>query len=93
MPEYAGANVVGATTALIKTGRGFLHSVVVNKAVISSTIKIYDGIDAGGTLKATITYGGALTSDPPWDAIYDIGFDVGLTIVTSAASDVTVSYR
>lgn len=92
-PGWTAKNITTATTTVVKSGAGVLHSVVVNKSVIASTIKIYDNTAGSGTLLGTITYGLALLTDPPLNGIYDIAFSTGLTIVTSAAHDVTVAYR
>jgi hypothetical protein len=91
--RYSGLNISTATTTVVKTGVGMLHSIVVNKHVATGVITIYDNTAASGTKLATITTGAALLSDPPLDAIYDISFTTGLTIVTSQAEDITVSYR
>lgn len=93
MPEYAPFSITTSTTTLVCTGKGILHTLIVNKPVATKKIQIYDGIDATGTLLATITYGAALLSDPPDPAVYDMGFNVGLCIVTDGAHDITGSYR
>lgn len=82
-----------ATTTLLRTGPGTLHSVVLNKPVATGTISVYDGIDATGTLIAVITIGAVLLSDPPNTALYDADFQTGLCIVTSQATDITVSFQ
>ena len=85
-------NIISAVTTLVKTGEGSLHSIVINEAVASGTITIYDGIDAAtGTLIGTITNPASLI-ESQLSLIYDISFKIGLTIVTTEAQDVTVSY-
>ena len=81
----------GTATTLVKTGPGMLHSVTINtKGASSNTLKIYDGVDANGTLLATID------TTVTWGPLpYDIGFQIGLTLVsaTGTGADITVSYR
>ena len=80
-------NIKTATTTVVKTGAGVLHKIVVNTTA-AGTIVVYDNTAGSGstigTLKASVaenTY------------IYDTPFTTGLTIVTGAASDITVTYR
>lgn len=86
-------NITSATTTTVKSGKGTLARIVVNKAVLSGAITIYDNTAGSGTKIGTITYGAALLSDPPIVAEYECQFSTGLTIVTSAATDLTVVYR
>lgn len=92
LPKYAANNITTATTTVVKSGPGVLHSIIVNKAVVSQTVTVYDNTSAAGTKLATVTWAAALTSDPPFSAIYDIGFTTGLTVVTGGASDITITY-
>lgn len=87
------ANIATATTTTVKSGAGFLHSIVINKHVATGIITVYDNTAGSGTLIATITTGAALLSDPPLTAILDVSFATGLTIVTSQAENITISYR
>ena len=85
-------NITTQTTTLVKTGMGVLHSIVVNKAVASGVITIYDNTSAGSPIIATITMPGTLHADQIV-LKYDCAFTTGLTIVTSgAAQDITVTY-
>ena len=86
-------NISTATTTVVKSGAGFLHLIVVNKHVATGVITIYDNTAGSGTKIATITTGAALTSDSPICSLYNVSFSTGLTIVTSQAEDLTVSYR
>ncbi len=89
--SYKKSNISTNTTTLVKTGEGVLHTIVMNdQGASSNTIKLYDGIDANGTLFATIdsvTTTGTL--------LYDAQLLVGLCIVTATgtAGDITVMYR
>ena len=79
-------NISTATTTLIKTGKGILHSIVVNTTA-AGTIKIEDALTdttpSIGILKASVAEGTYL---------YDVSFLTGLNIVTAGASDITVSW-
>jgi len=86
LPNYTYNNITSATTTVVKSSAGVLHAITVN-ATAAGAITIYDNTAASGskiaTLKASIgenTY------------VYDVTFGNGLTIVTAAASDITVSY-
>ena len=79
-------NISTATTTTVKSGAGHLHSIVVNTTAIGA-ITVYDNTAGSGTkiatLKASVVEGTYL---------YDVQFATGLTVVTAAASDVTVTF-
>jgi len=81
-------NIKTATTTLVKTGPGTLFSISVNKGGAGSDMKIYDGIDATGTLLGTFSTTAQTFLPLGWS------FLVGLCIVTEAgtAADITVTY-
>lgn len=85
--------ITTAATTVVKASAGFFHGIVINKAVATGVITIYDNTSAAGTKIGTITFGASLLSDPPIVAPYNVSFATGLTIVTSAATDLTVAYR
>lgn len=86
-------NIASATTTLVYTGHGRLGAIVVNKAIASSVITIYDGIAAAsGTKIATITNPATLLHSQ-MAFPYNIVFSVGLCIVTSQADDITVCFQ
>ncbi len=87
------ANITTATTTVIKRESGFLDRIIINKPLASAVITIYDNTAGSGTKIGTITYGAALLTDPCHDNHYNLGFNTGLTIVTSHAVDLTVVYR
>lgn len=80
------ANISTATTTTVKSGTGTLQRIVVNSTA-AGAITVYDNTAGSGTkiatLKASIGEG-----------TYTFGatFNKGLTIVTAAASDITVIY-
>ena len=84
---WLGVNVVGSAT--VQTGPGMLHTIIVNSAANAATIAIYDGVDAGGTLRGTIT----ATGQVGLSLLYDMEFTTGLFIaIAVAAVDLTVTY-
>ena len=82
---YEPRNIASATTTVIG-GPGILHSIVINTTA-AGTITIYDNTAASGTKIATIK-----ASAVEGTYLYDVRCRTGLTIVTAAASDITVSY-
>jgi hypothetical protein len=70
----------------VKLGPGILKSITVNTTAAGS-ITVYDNTAASGTkigtLKASVAEG---------TYQYDAYFAIGLTVVTAAASDITVVY-
>lgn len=85
-------NITSATTTTVKSGAGFLHLIMINAAVASATITIYDNTSAAGTKIATITMPATLLSSQIV-LRFDVSFSTGLTIVTTGAEDLTVSWR
>jgi len=80
-------NITSATTTTVKSGRGTLKSIIVNTTA-AGTITIYDNTAGSGTkigtLKASVVEG---------VYEYNCRFLTGLTIVTGAASDITVIWE
>jgi hypothetical protein len=94
--ELAGSlfnNITTATTTTVKSGKGILHKLIFNTYVASATVTIYDNTAASGTKIGTLTLPSTITSDTPICLPYDLQFSTGLTLVTSAATDITVIYR
>lgn len=81
--EYISTN----TTTTAKSGAGRLHAITIGETA-AGAITIYDNTAASGTiigiLKASIAEG---------TYTFNVAFSTGLTIVTAAASKLTVSYR
>lgn len=80
-------NIASATTTTVKSGSGYLNRIVINTTA-AGTITIYDNTAASGTKIATIAASAAQGT-----YTYQGRFAIGLTIVTAAASDITVSYQ
>ena len=79
-------NIASATTTIVKTGPGSLRAIIVNTTA-AGTITIYDNTAASGTkvgiLKASVVEGSYL---------YGCKVSTGITVVTGAASDITVVF-
>jgi len=91
--KYKNITLAAPTTTVVSTGEGILHSIIINKAVVSSVITIYDGISVAlGTLIGTITLPATLLRTQEV-LTYDVALKKGLTIVTATgACNLTVSY-
>ena len=84
---YNYTNITTATTTLVRSGGGVLHTLTVNTTA-AATITIYDSLTASGNKIATISASPAVGSDFQ----YDVAFTTGLTIVTAGAHDITVAW-
>ncbi len=76
-----------ATTTVIKTSAGLLHTLVVNGGT-TGTIIVYDNTAASGTIIASFDTTNALAT-----YTFNATFATGLTVVTSAATKLTVTWR
>lgn len=85
LPKYNGAYIATATTTLVKTGAGVLHSITITETA-AGAITVYDNTAASGTIKAVLK---ASLVEGTYNL--DIAFATGLTIVTAANSKLTVS--
>lgn len=79
--------IVTATTTVVKTGKGILHTITVEGGT-AGTITVYDNTAASGTKLADFSSTNAIAT-----YTFDVAFATGLTIVTSAATSLTVSYK
>ena len=88
-PGAASKNLATNASTLVYTGPGYATGLNVNTAGTTSTIKLYDGLDATGTLLGTWS-----TTDQGFIPLGNIPFATGLFAVTAggAAANVTVSY-
>lgn len=83
-------NITGTATTLIKTGPGFLYSIVFNKPVATGTVEYDDAITHTNPM-GTIT---VPTGPQPFVLRINAQFLTGLSITTgTAAQDITVIYR
>lgn len=85
-------NITTATTTTPKSGGGAFYGIIINKAVAAGTIDIYDNTAASGTKIGQITFGATITGEPT-QLLYSASLSTGLTLVTSAAFDLTVMYQ
>ncbi len=85
-------NITTATTTTVKSGAGFLHLIMINAAVALATITLYDNTSAAGTKIGTITMPATLLASQA-TLRFDVSFNTGLTIVTTGAEDLTISWR
>lgn len=76
-----------ATTNVVKATAGFLHTITVTGGT-TGTIIVYDNASTSGTIIASFTTTNALQT-----YTFDVAFGNGCTIITSAATQLTVSYR
>ena len=74
-----------ATTTTVKSGTGRLHSITIGETA-AGAITIYDNTAASGTIIAVLK-----ASVAEQTFVFDVKFTTGLTIVTAAASKLTVS--
>lgn len=86
--QWSSRYISTATTTTAKTGTGQLGSIIVTGGT-AGTIIIYDNTAASGTILASFSSTNAIEQ-------YDfkgIPFYTGLTIVTGAATQLTVIFR
>ncbi len=83
-------NISKATTTQVLTGRGRLMAIIVNTAVLSGVITVYDNTATSGTPIATITEPGTLLQNHYVLDFKGIEVTLGIRIVTSAAHNLTV---
>jgi hypothetical protein len=91
--EKTNITLAAPTTTLVFSGKGVLHSVVINKPLANGSIILYDAITATNAF-ASIIKPATLLSDAADTIIYDVAIKTGLCIVTSAAAqDITVTWQ
>lgn len=90
--QFTYTNITSATTTTVKSGSGFLHGITVNAAAAGGVITLYDNTAGSGTKIGTITFPATLLANQLL-LIFDVKFTTGLTIVTSASTDLTISTR
>lgn len=85
-PKYSYTYISTGTTTVIATGDAILHSITVNGGT-TGTIIVYDNTAASGSIIASFD-----TTNTPANYVFDVTTSKGLTVVTSAATKVTVSW-
>jgi len=85
-------NVTAET--LVKTGKGILHSIVLNGVTVVGDVLIYDGIDNSGQLIATLNVRSAVSvSFQGLTFLYDCKIDTGIFITFDTfAGNLTATY-
>jgi len=83
-PRYV--NISTATTTVVRVGAGTLRAIVANTP--TGNVTIYDNTAASGTKIGTIVF----SSAAPLVLQYGLEVNTGITIVTSAAADITVVF-
>lgn len=86
-PNFKNITDTTTSSALVKSGAGTLHAIVVNTTA-AGTVTVYDNTSGTGTtvgqLKASVAEG---------TYIYDCDFSTGLYVLPAAVGDYTVVYR
>ena len=81
-----------AAETVIKAGPGILHKVIINKAVASGTLALFDGTDDTGTDIALVTLPATLLANQ-LVLPYECQFTDGLTMTMVQDMDVTFIYE
>lgn len=87
LERFSYAYISSIATTPVKGSAGFLHSITVGETA-AGAITIYDHPTGVGTVVAVLK-----ASVAEQTFIFDVAFTNGLTIVTAAASKLSVSYR
>jgi hypothetical protein len=85
--QYGYTYISTATTTVIRTGSGMLHTIQVQGGT-TGTIIVYDNSAGSGTIIASFD-----TTNAIGNFYFDCKYSTGLTIVTSAATKLTVCSR
>lgn len=84
------ANITTSTTTVVKASPGVLDRVVINTVGTTGSITIYDNASAGSGTKIATADSTALSGTT---LSYNVAAANGITIVTTGAPNITVSYR
>ena len=85
-----------AADALVRTGQGVLHSIVLNGLTTAGDATLYDNVEAAGTAIIGILHLATTTSVSvqPITLLYDVELKTGLYIeFDTLVADLTVSYK
>jgi len=86
IPICTGTYIATATTTTCVTGAGVLHTIVVGETA-AGAITVYDNTAGSGTIIAVLK-----ASIAEQTFTFDRKFTTGLTVVTAAASKITVTH-
>jgi hypothetical protein len=87
--QWLGTRISTSTTTTVKTGKGVLHSIVIGtKGTSASVVTVYDNTAGSGTTLAIID-----SLNQVGTYTYDVAFATGLTVVTTGAPDLVVTYQ
>lgn len=81
------AYISSATTTTIKSGAGFLHTLTILGGT-AGVVTVYDNTAGSGSVIAAFGSTNALQT-----YTFDVTYATGLTVVTAAGTQLTVSYR
>jgi hypothetical protein len=87
---YSFSAISTATTTVVKSAAGYLHTITIAGGT-AGAITIYDNTAGSGT--TIIPAFTPASVSVPVTLVLDIAFATGLTIVTAAATVITVSYK
>lgn len=73
------------SSTLVRTGRGVLHTVIVNQGGKAGVVVIFDGVAIIATIAADF--------DQPRTLLYDLEFHTNLNFVIVGVWDITVTYK
>ena len=91
--SYSYKNIAATGTTVVKAAPGTLRAIIVNSALITAAITIYDNTAGSGTVIASYAFAAAVTSPLP-AVVYDVVAGTGITIVGATANcNITVIYK
>lgn len=87
MTPSNGTNIATAATTVVKSGAGILRRITINTTA-AGTVIVYDNTSGSGTIIASFPVSAVVGT-------YEYGtrFTTGLTVVTGAASNITVVWE
>lgn len=85
--QFSNTYIATNTTTVVKATPGFLHSITVGETA-AGAITVYDNTSAAGTIVAVLK-----ASIAEQTFVFDVICGTGITVVTAAASKISVSWR
>lgn len=80
------ANITTATTTAVKAAAGKFERLIINKT-LTGAVTVYNNTAASGAILCSLAIG-----TTPQSIMYGVLMTVGITVVTAAADDITVTY-